>query len=357
MPFASSSSIAHYRLFAALRARELPVTYCNLLFPGEDVFFQYAFGESFRDPESLGGVRTLILAGSPEDGQPELEELIHSTAPDLILARSARSIRVLRHAAASTELIFMTNECASLSRAIHQGRIADFQSFSEALDCGLQVPSKADEEESEAMQAADLIISPSDKARFALEHYYPTTARKISLSPSPDRELCALEAKEFTAFARPFEDRDIDVLFVAREWRGREKNLSLLKRFAARNPEYSIHVAGDLDETIRGAQVEGYVSDRGDFFRLLGRTKVFASISLFDPAPRSLPEAAWMGCNLVTGPNVGYSDLCPEALLMKRTNLRSLEEKTAAALMRPYPSRHAPSSALLSGLLDVLEIL
>jgi glycosyltransferase involved in cell wall biosynthesis len=166
---------------------------------------------------------------------------------------------------------------------------------------------------------------------------YPDQARKIHPDVFWFAEWIAQDAAEYSRFALPFNERDIDALFVASSWARKEKNSGLAAEIVSRLGGHSVHVAGEFTEPIPGAAHHGFVGMREDLFRTMGRARVVVCPSLFDAAPGILFEGSVMGCNVVASRNCGNWELCNDQLLVSEYSADAFAEAIRRAHSAKLP--------------------
>ena len=249
-------------------------------------------------------MRTHFLQGPTYDAEPELGALLDDLAPDVLMGVDFIAALLLKRAAPRKPLLFYTSGCTQLKFLIIQGRVSDYVSLREQISrtpvgpfghpCG---------EEREAVELADLIVTHADIILDLLRFFFPDQRQKIHPDVLWKHEWIAGEAERYQHLARPFHEREIDVLFMASSWGRVEKNYPMVKEIIAELRELNIHVAGDVESQEGSAEYYGLVPEREQVFELLGNARVFVSPSHFDPAPGVLFQAAGMGANVVATPN------------------------------------------------------
>jgi glycosyltransferase involved in cell wall biosynthesis len=139
--------------------------------------------------------------------------------------------------------------------------------------------------------------------------------------------------------ARPFEERDIDVLFIASDWDRPEKNYPLVRSVARRLGDARIHVVGDASRRLPGVTYHGFVGDRDGLFTLMGRTRCVACPSIIDAAPGILFEASVLGCNVVASKNCGNWEMCHPELVADPFNADTFTTCIRRAMQRKFADR------------------
>ena len=190
--------------------------------------------------------------------------------------------------------------------------------------------------EKEAVSLADYIVTHSEMNLLLYRHFFPSFEGKIYPRVVWFAEWIYRNASEYSYLARPFHQRDIDILFIASNWRRSEKNYPWVKTVAASATDLKIHVVGAAEEEIPEAIHHGPIADRQALFSLLGRTKTIACPSLFDAAPGILFEGSALGCNLVASKNCGNWSLCNQSLVVDPFSPEVFLDKIRLSLTGPY---------------------
>ena len=184
---------------------------------------------------------------------------------------------------------------------------------------------------------ADLILTHSDLNRDLYRWFFPEARGKIHPEVISWVDWIRDEALEYLALARPFEERDVDVLFVANRWERPEKNWPLVRKILRRLGTLRTHVVGECGTSLPGVRHHGFVEDRERLFALLGRARVVVSASSLDAAPGILFEASVLGCNLVASRNCGNWRICNESLLVERYRAADFVRAIERAVERKLP--------------------
>jgi glycosyltransferase involved in cell wall biosynthesis len=284
-----------------------------------------------------------------------VEDLIRLLAPDLLFGFGFIAARLLKLAAPSKPVVFMTSGCAQTKRLLEAGAIRDFIAFKRNVGRGVAYP-VWDEQERRAVASSDMIVIHSPLVRFAFEHFFPAHAGKIYSNLISVADCVYPEAAPFAALKRPFTDRDIDIIFIASSWNRPEKNYALVKKIVSRCAGLNIHIIGDVHRFSAAAHHHGVVASRHDLYALLGRSKVIVSPSLIDPAPGILFEASAMGCNVIASPNCGNWQLCHEQLLADQCSLAGFLEKIKLGLTQSYPDHGQQFRGGYEDLVETLRV-
>jgi glycosyltransferase involved in cell wall biosynthesis len=158
---------------------------------------------------------------------------------------------------------------------------------------------------------------------------------------------------------RPFEQREIDALFVASSWNRPEKNFPLVEEIAARARNCTVHIVGEVERQVPYAIHHGLVAEREELFSLMGNAKTVVCPSTFDAAPGILFEASAMGCNVVASRNCGNWRLCHKELLVEPFSAAQFLQKIRYSLSRKYEDnmRLFLGSGSYRNLLETLSVI
>jgi len=332
VPGYGGAATSSYRLFENFQRDGLDVAYLNIIDLEDVDYLRYRFGESCGNPRHLENVANCELGESLFDPHPGLVRMIEEREPSLLLADDYIAALLMKQAAPERRLIFMTAGMAQIIRYLDQrrrrGRFTIDEFIREARN-GLKV---FHAQERQAMELADLIVTHSNLIRDLVLEIFPLCRGKVYSKVIWRAEWIAQDAQLYAALARPFEERDIDVIFATSSWGRPEKNQALLEEIVSRCRDLRVHVVGEMSGALRGAHCHGLVADREELFGLLGRSRVLVSPSQFDSAPAVLWEASVMGCNVVASRACGNWMLCHNDLLAESNKPDDFVEKIRRAL-------------------------
>lgn len=337
VPGYGGANTASYRLFEQMQNDGLEVSYLNLIDEEDAAYFLYRYGETLGNPRRLENVSNCIFDEPVFEPHPGLARAIEVADPAVIVADDYIATLLTKRAAPERRVIFMTAGMAQVVAYLaRRRRRAPFvmDEFFRAARGGLIV---FHPREREAMEIADLIVTHSELIAELTRELFPLCRGKVYSGIIWRAEWIAWDAAPFASLARPFEERDIDVIFIASSWNRPEKNGRLMRRIVSHCRDLRIHVVGELERTERGAKCHGLLTDREALFSLLGRSKVIVSPSRFDPAPGILWEASVMGCNVVASRACGNWQLCHDALLAQPDQLYDFVQKIRVALRSKLP--------------------
>ena len=314
VPGWGGASTSSYKLFELLRADGVEVTYVNLIAQEDEGFFKGLFGDSVGNPKRLPGVWNCFLNAPVYNRHPELEDLIRNSAPDTMVGIGWIAALLMKRAAPERNLIYLTSGCDQMKTYVEKYGI-DFLFLASHNGKPERRPFAPSLLEKEAVAISDYIITHSEMNLFLYRYFFPSFTGKICPRVIWFAEWIYRDAAEYSLLAKPFHQRDIDVLFIASDWRRTEKNYPWVKSIVARAPDLKIHIVGKTAQELRQAAHHGPIRDRQVLFSVLGRAKTIASPSLFDAAPGVLFEGSALGCNLVASKNCGNWPLCNESLV------------------------------------------
>jgi glycosyltransferase involved in cell wall biosynthesis len=300
---------ASYRLFETMLSDGLDVHYVSLVLAEDLARFKEILGADCENPRALPNTHVCYLHAALHEAHPELTALIESLDPQRTVAVGDIATYLMKRAAPERELVFLTAGCMQVSTSVPiTEQLAAMQ------DAGIRAT--PDWKESEAVSMSDLILTHSPLIQYLYRRFYPAHSKKIHPTVFWFAEWIKREAEEYSSLALPFEERDIDALFVASSWSREEKNFTMTSAIAGQLKDLSIHIVGECGKPAGSATHHGFVGSRGDLFRLMGRARTVVCPSSFDAAPGILFEASVMACNVVTSKNCGNWELCNDGLLV-----------------------------------------
>jgi glycosyltransferase involved in cell wall biosynthesis len=238
-----------------------------------------------------------------------LRSLIDALGPDRVVGVGDIASYLMKRACPERELFFLTAGCMQVNTTV------PFTEQWAGLNRSAR-PETPDWKEREAVGLSDLVLTHSPMIRDLYVLLYPDQARTIHPEVFWFAEWIVRDAAEYSSLVLPFEERDIDALFMASTWTRPEKNAALAADIVSRLEGLSVHVIGEFAEPIPGAQHHGFVGKRADVYRLMGRARSIVCPSYFDAAPGILFEGSAMGCNVVASKNCGNWELCNDRLLV-----------------------------------------
>lgn len=335
VPGYGGASTAGYDLFRKMTSDGIDAQFVNLIDERDGEFFTAAFGPQLGNPASLIGVHNVTISPA-RDPQLELQRLIEDVSPDVIVGIGAVATSILRECAPGRRLVFYTSGCSQAEIMILAGYAADAMGLRRVFERSKYAPPIQSRNERNSFRGADLVIANSPMTREFLAHTFAREVGKIYRRVIWSAEWTYESALQYRGSARPFEEREIDLLFAASSWDRAIKNVSMVKKIAARFRHSSIHIAGDVSAPIPRAIHHGLISPRA-LMELMGNARTVVCPSLVDSAPGILYEASAMGCNLVASRNCGNWSLCHPELLADRCHIDPFAQCISRSLTRSYP--------------------
>ncbi len=339
VPGYGGASTASYKLFEMMQNDGLDVHYLNLISGEEADYFRYMFGESVGNPKCLANVYTCVLRAPLVTAQPELTNLIRLLSPDRLIGIGGRGAVVMKRATPEKHLIFMTTGFSQMRQYIREKEAEDFISLSNSLQCSTRESRPRPDGrslEQEAVMISDLIITHSEIVKLLYQHLFSSQMWKVYHDVIWFSEWICQDALGHSGLQKPFDERDIDLLFIAGTWTRPEKNYKLLEEMVSRCKGLNINIIGEVEKRSAHARHHGLIITRGDLFTLMGRAKTVVSPSLFDAAPGILFEASVMGCNIIASKNCGNWRVCNANLLVDPFHVDNFVEKISISLSQKY---------------------
>lgn len=325
--------------------------YVNLVADADAAMLQRRFGPGFGNPRRLANVHTCRLVDPWWRPLEALARLAEVVRPDLIVAHGFIAAALLRMAAPGVPLAFLTTGSRQVKRLVAAGAVRDFADFARLVARGVTFDLPPNDQERQAVAGSDLIVLHTPHVRLAFEHFFPAYMGRVYERLISVADLVYGEARPFAPLARPFAERDLDVVFVASTWRRPEKNFALVRRLAAACGDLRLALVGEGAPDDAPVPRLGLLS-REEIFALLGRARAIVCPSSFDPAPGVLFEADALGANVVASPNCGNWQLCHERLLARGED--DFARCIRRAVQAPLPANRAP---FLGGYADLFETL
>jgi glycosyltransferase involved in cell wall biosynthesis len=335
VPGYGGASTAGYDLFRKMTSDGIDAQFVNLIDERDGEFFTAAFGPQLGNPASLIGVHNVTISPA-RDPQLELQRLIEDVSPDVIVGIGTVATAILRENAPGRRLVFYTSGCSQAEIMILAGYAADAMGLRRLFERSKYAPPIQSRNERNSFRGAELVIANSPMTREFLAHTFAREVGKIYRRVIWSAEWTYESALQYRGSARPFEEREIDLLFAASSWDRAIKNVSMVKKIAARFRHSSIHIAGDVSAPIPRVIHHGLISTRS-LMELMGNTRTVVCPSLIDSAPGILYEASAMGCNVVASRNCGNWSLCHPELLADRCHINPFAQCIGRSLTRSYP--------------------
>lgn len=337
VPGYGGASTAAYGLFEKMQKDGYRVHYFNLVEEQDVDYYRFALGKHFGNPKHLKNVETVALRDPLYGSQPELTQRIHQISPDLLIGTGFIAALVMKQASPEKKLVFVTTGCQQMKDSIVRRKAKTFVDLRKAMESAVGNPDISSREEESAVNTCDLIVTHSEMTSFLYEKFFPFHTGKIYSDVIWFAQWIYEEALEHSHLARPFPEREIDVLFISSSWNRQEKNYDYVKKIARKLKNVTIHVVGETEENAIPVVCHGLVRNRPELFALLGNAKTVVCPSSFDSAPGILFEASAMKCNVIASPNCGNWQLCHEMLLVDTFTPESFVQKISLSLTKKFP--------------------
>jgi glycosyltransferase involved in cell wall biosynthesis len=336
IPGYGGASTATYKLFESMQNDGLDVCLLNIIAKEDEDYFRSVFGNSFGNPKSLNQVYNCTLKDSLFSPHPELDQIIHELSPDINVGIDFIAALLMKRAAPSEDLIYLTAGCDQVKRYIMNGTKRDLLRLTKLIEQKKITLTHFSIYENEAVEISDFIITHSEIMKFLFKFFYPSHVEKICSDVVWFAEWIYKDAFEHHRLKQSFSDRDIDIIFISSAWTRTEKNYELVKEIVSKLNDRNIHIIGEVERPLENAVHHGLITEREELFKLLGDSKTIVCPSLLDAAPGILFEASAMGCNVVASKNCGNWMLCNEELLVHSYKLSNFLEKISLSLTRSF---------------------
>lgn len=339
VPGRGGSSTAAYDLFTRMGNDGGTVHFLNLVEARQAALVECTYGPAAGNPRALPNVHTHWLPRGLPAPQPELTALVEALDPDVIIGVGWIAAGALLRAAPGRRTALLTGSCRSAQDYVTSGRARNVMSLIGKLRASRDMPLRLSEGERDVYRSCSLVLTHSPQTCELVQRFFPRALGKIYPEVFWFAEWICDGARAWTQQARSFDQRDIDVLFVATTWSRREKNYPLVNALARRFRHAAVHVVGEASGLPRSVTYHGFVAERERLFDLLGRARCVVCPSLMDAAPGVLFEAAVLGCNLVASRNCGNWELCHPDLLADPFLLERFVVCIDRAVRRKYEDR------------------
>jgi glycosyltransferase involved in cell wall biosynthesis len=307
----------------------------------EVAFIDAKFDAGASNPLNLPQVHECRSSVAPGSAPPELAAQVRAIDPDAVVGFGFLPSRLLKKAAPERRVVLVTGACRQAQEYVTSGRAHDAVSLTRDLAAVALPPAIVHATEREAVDLADLVVTHSPLTLDLMQRFYPGASGKIWREFVSFAEWITEGAAEWRDRARPFDERDVDVLFIATDWKRGEKNFSFVAAIAEQMAPAAVHVIGEVPQALSGVTHHGFLAERGALFEILARTRVVVCPSLIDASPGVLFEAAAMGCNIVASKNCGNWEMCNAELLVDPFAIEGFVACTKRALVAKYDDRLA----------------
>jgi glycosyltransferase involved in cell wall biosynthesis len=318
--------------------------YLNLI-AEEPAYLASTFGETLGNPAGLGGVHNFWLDRAESLPHPSLKRVIDEIAPDVILAFGFPATLFLKRNVPEMRTVLMTGSCRQATAHVVSGRADDAVDLMARLSRSGGIPRTLIHSERLAVERADLIVTHSEPTLEFMRLFYPASVGRIYPRIVSYAEWIHAAAMAWAELARPFDERDIDALFISNDWDRPEKNFPMVEAIARAVRGRVVHVIGDVPRKVPNAVHHGFIAGRRELFAILGRSRCIVSPSLIDAAPGVIFEGAALGCNLVASRNCGNHEVCNAELVVKRYDARHFAEAIGRAVERRFEDNMADALA------------
>jgi glycosyltransferase involved in cell wall biosynthesis len=335
VPGLGGSSTASFDLFKRMLADGRDVHYVSLI-DEDPAFLHCAFGLGVGNPDGLPNVHNCWLSGTIDAESPEAASLVRSLDPQIIVGFGYLAALLLKRAAPERPTVFVTGTCRQAQDYVTTGRAKDAIGLARSLAASTRVPRLLNDAEHEAMERCDLVLTHSPMVLDFVNRFFPAFGGKVYPNVIWFTEWICDGARRWLDHNRRFDDRDIDVLFVASSWERREKNYPMVATMAKALGNAAVHVVGDVPRQLQSVTHHEFLGDRRALFELLGRARCVVCPSRMDAAPGILFEAATMGCNVVASRNCGNWEVCHPDLIADPARPERYIECVRRALMTKY---------------------
>ena len=334
LPGQGGLSTASLSVFRRLRAEGIDVHYLTVLEPGE-----IGHDDLSNDPSvDLGDPHVAVcrLIESSDAPQPALRQLVAAIGPDIGVGFGFRATHSLKNAAPTLPTIFATGTCRQAQDFVTSKRARDVTALRDEFASGKLVPEIVHWREQEAVGQCDLILTHSALTLEMFSRFFPERRGKTYPRVIEFGDWICDDAAAWSHLARPFSERDIDVLFVANSWARQEKGYDLVREVAGLLDGLRIHVVGSVPTPLVSVTHTGFLSHAEALFDLFGRARCVVCPSYIDAAPGILHEASVMGANAIASTNCGNAHLCHPRLLANPLDAVTLASCIRLAITRKF---------------------
>ncbi len=361
IPGQGGATTAAYELLKHLQRDGVDAWFLALVSEELVDYYHYIHGEDYANPARLPNVLSCVLREEhilSRGAQEPLSELIRSISPDVILGTDFVPTLLLGNSAPERTLVFLTAGSEQAAKYIRDGRARDLISLLRHLGKLDRPPQILHPDEQAAVRISDLVMTHGDVVGELYRRFYPFDAGRIYSRSVWFAEWALSRAKEHAHLARPWSEREIDVLFVANRWARPEKNYRMVRKIISRCHDLNIAVVGEVPDRQEHTAYYPFISAEERLFGLFGRARSVVVPSVLDAAPGVLFEASALQCNVVASKNCGNWRLCNEALLVDPPDLGVYVDRIRRAVERKLPDNMAyfllPSS--YRDLVDTLAV-
>lgn len=359
-PGLGGAATSAYALFWKMQRDGIDAHFVNLISEVDLPYVEYVLGRRYDNPKGLPNVWSCVLKDPLYRRHEPLARLVDGIAPSVAVASGDIATVLLKRAAPEVLVVFVAGGSEQVGHRLALGRAPAGVAGLGPRPRTVRAPAVVYGRESAAAAAADLIVAASDLTRALFDHSFPFW-HTCKLFPETiwKAEWIGEAAAAEGASSRPFDERTLDLLFVASSWSRAEKNLRMVRRVAARCPGLRIGIVGESDAPVAGATPYGFIGDARRVLALMGDAKAVVCPSLFDASPGVLFQASIMGCNVVASRNCGNWMICHDDLLVEPFGEDGFVEAVGRAVGKKYPDnmRYFLERRSYARLLEVLAVL
>ena len=334
VPYYGGANTTFYLLFKALQSRDWDVHYLNLIDFQRMGFYKDVFNSDFGNPSNLLNVHNVLIKDDKVSN--ELKKILDDINPDLILAKNFTAPNLLKNVNRDVNMWFFPSQSDQIRNSIYNRILSSEEEALHIINEGKHDIPITWIPEQEVVKHSDYILCNSKSTQSWFRYFYPEMKYKISEEILWTANLIYRELVDHFSHAQRFEDRSIDVLFIANRWDRMEKNFNMASDIMNRlNYKTNIHIVGQCDINSNGIYVHQFLHYK-KVLELMKNTKTVVSTSIYDPAPNVLYEASVLGCNVVASKNCGNWELCNQTLLVEDYNIESYIDKIKISLEKRY---------------------
>ena len=328
-------SAASYQLFERLQKDGLDVFYLTIIEGRDEEFYLFNYGENYANPKILSNVSACTLSEELFGLHPELAQAIESCQAEILVGMGYIAALLMKRAAPDIPLIFLPSGCQQVKDQL--GKHRDFLSLQSQLLNTEDTLALSHLLEKETVKLSSLIIPHSESMQFLFQRFFPNQAGKLYGEVIWRAEWIFQGASKYSSLAKPFAERDIDVLFVASSWGRPEKNFSFVEQLVLHLENLQVHLVGECPDPPSQVTHHSLITDREKLFGVMGRAKTVVCPSVFDAAPGILYEASALGCNIIASKNCGNWKICHSSLLTDPFTVETVVQNIRLSLEKKLP--------------------
>jgi hypothetical protein len=334
VPNYGGANTTFYILFEIMQKAGWNIHYLNIVEQERLNFYRRAFGNSLGNPRGLPNVHNILFKNGHSSS---LIDLIDAVQPELIIGKNFIAPHLLKKQRPDIETWFLPSICSQIRNGIYKGILrSEIEALHKVNSYKNSIPMTW-EPEIQAVESSDRIICHTKSTRFWFNHFYRDHKHKISEKILWSAPLVNKKLTKHKSGLKEFENREIDILFVANRWSRAEKNYELAKQIIKSCNGLNIHIVGECKDEIERAVYHQFLIPE-EVMNLMNNTKTVVSTSSYDPAPNVLFEASIMGCNIIASKNCGNWELCPPELLVDPYCLENYVDKIHLSLTGKFKS-------------------